>query len=210
MLIRSSVFRYLKQESPQEWTLQKLAEGFSVSTDVIYRVLRSKYTPSPERRLKQDAKVIARVRQLSLEDGKMSQSQKGQTQLPLPTSTVPALISSGNTSTGLALTSGALTPAECAPGLVPTHNNIPSTLTRAAHVSPVAPGTLQEEPAVSQELTDVNVRGLEVEEEEEWDGVVFTDEGLEELIHTLQEKPSAVEQKGREFFDSDGNFLYRI
>lgn len=74
----------------------------------------------------------------------------------------------------------------------------------------MAQGTLQEQPAVRQEPAEVKERGVEVEEEEEWDGVVFTDEGLEEFIHTLQEKPSAVEQKGREFYDHDGNFLYRI
>ncbi|XP_034162419.2 neugrin isoform X1 [Pangasianodon hypophthalmus] len=203
--------RYLKQESPEEWTLQKLAEGFSVSTDVIYRVLHSKFTPPPERRFKQDAKVLTTVGQLSLEDGKTNQSRKGQSQLPLPTSDVPALISSGNTSTVIALTSGALTPAECTTGLVPSAANVPSPSIRTAQISTVAQGTLQEQPALRQEATDVKERVVEVEEEEEeWDGVVFTDEGLEELIHTLQEKPSPVEQKGREFYDGDGNFLYRI
>ncbi|XP_017323237.1 neugrin isoform X2 [Ictalurus punctatus] len=202
--------RYLKQESPQEWTVQRLAEGFSVNTDVIYRVLHSKFTPPPERRLKQDATVLTTVRQTFLENDKTNQSQKGQSQLPLPTSSVPALISSGNTSTLVALTSGALTPTECVTGLVPTAANVPSPSIRTAQISAVAQGTLQEQPAVRQEPTGVKERGVEVEEEEEWDGVVFTDEGLEELIHTLQEKPSAVEQKGREFYDSDGNFLYRI
>lgn len=190
--------------------MQRLAEGFSVNTDVIYRVLHSKFTPPPERRLKQDATVLTTVRQTFLENDKTNQSQKGQSQLPLPTSSVPALISSGNTSTLVALTSGALTPTECVTGLVPTAANVPSPSIRTAQISAVAQGTLQEQPAVRQEPTGVKERGVEVEEEEEWDGVVFTDEGLEELIHTLQEKPSAVEQKGREFYDSDGNFLYRI
>lgn len=180
-----------------------------MSTDVIYRVLHSKFTPPPERRLKQDAKVLTTVRQLSLEEGKTNRSQKGQPKLSLPNNTVPALISSGNMSTNLALTSGALTPAECSTELVPTVPNVPSPSIGTAQTSTVALGTLQDQPAV--ESTDVGERFLEVEEEEEeWDGVVFTDEGLEEIIHKLQEKPSAVEQKGREFYDSDGNFLYRI
>lgn len=149
--------------------------------------------------------MLTTLRQLSLEDSKTNQSQKDKSQLPLPSSTVPALISSGNTSTILALTSGALTPAECMTGLVPTAANVPSPSIKTAQVSEVAQGTLQEQPAVRQEPTDIKV-----EEEEEWDGVIFTDEELEELIHTLQEKPSAVEQKGREFYDSNGNFLYRI
>lgn len=140
----------------------------------------------------------------------MKQSKKGQSQLPLPTSTIPALISSESTSTVVALTSGASTPAECATGLVPAAANVQSPSISTAQMSTVARGILQEQPAVRQEPTDVKERAVEVEEEEEWDRVVFTDEGLEELIHMLQENPSTVEQKGREFYDSDGNFLYRI
>ncbi|KAG7332458.1 hypothetical protein KOW79_004292 [Hemibagrus wyckioides] len=202
--------RYLKQESPEEWTLQRLAEGFSVSTNVIYRVLRSKFTPPPERRLKQDTKVLTKVRQLSLEDGKTIQSRKDQSQLPLSTGSVPALISSGTTSVVTALTSGALTPAECTTGLVPAAANVPSPSIRTAQISTVAQGTLQEQPAVKHEPTDVKESSVEMEDEGEWDGVVFTDEELEELVHTLKENPSVVEQKGREFYDSDGNFLYRV
>lgn len=190
--------------------MQRLAEGFSVSTDVIYRVLRSKFTPPPERRLKQDTKVLTKVRQLSLEDGKTIQSQKDQSQLPLSTGSALALISSGNTSTVTALTSGALAPAECTTGLVPAAANVPSPSIRTAQISTVAQGTSQEQPAVKQEPTNVKESGVEMEDEEEWDGVVFTDEELEELVHTLKENPSVVEQKGRVFYDSDGNFLYRI
>ncbi|XP_046727814.1 neugrin [Silurus meridionalis] len=195
--------RYLKQESPHEWTVQRLAEGFSVSTDVIYRILRSKFVPPPERRLKQDNNVLTTITQLSLEDGKTKQSPKGQ--LPLPISTVPALISSETTSTVIALTSGALTPVT---GLGPTAANLPSASIRTASISTVVQEALQEQPAVNQEPTAIKER--DVETEEEWDGEVFTEEELEELIHTLQENPSAVERKGREFYDSDGNFLYRI
>lgn len=189
--------------------MQRLAEGFSVSTDVIYRVLRSKFTPPSERRLKQDTKVFTKVRQLSLEDGKTIQSQKDQSQLPLSTGSAPALVSSGNTSTVTALTSGALTPAECTTGLVPAAN-VPSPSIRTAQISTVAQGTSQEQPAMKQEPTDVKESSAKMEDEEEWDGVVFTDEELEELVHMLKENPSVVEQKGREFYDSDGNFLYRF
>lgn len=194
--------RYLKQESPQEWTLQKLAEGFSVSPEVIYRVLRSKFTPPPERRLKQDAKAGP----LSLEDGKTIQTRKSQSQLPSPTSTVPVLISSGNTNTVTALTSGALTPAESVTGLVSTPADVPSALIRTTPITTVAQETFQEPPAVSTGSTNVE----EMAEEEEWDGIVLTDEELEELIYTLREQPSPAEQKGREFYDSEGNFLYRV
>lgn len=154
--------------------------------------------------------MLTRDGQLSLRDGKTVQPQKDQSHLPLPNSPVLALISLGNTSTVTTLTSGALIPAERVTGLVPAAAKVPSPSVKTAPISTVAQGILQEEPAVRQEPTDAKESTEEIEEDEEWDGVVFTDEGLEELIHTLKEKPSAVEQKGREFYDSHGNFLYRI
>uniref|UniRef100_A0A8C9TVQ0 Neugrin n=1 Tax=Scleropages formosus TaxID=113540 RepID=A0A8C9TVQ0_SCLFO len=51
--------RYLKQEFPEEWTVERLAEGFSVSRDVIGRVLRSKFVPPAERRERQDARATS-------------------------------------------------------------------------------------------------------------------------------------------------------
>ncbi|KAK7878509.1 hypothetical protein WMY93_030345 [Mugilogobius chulae] len=54
--------RYLKQEQPEEWTVDRLAEGFSVSKDVIFRVLRSKFVPSPERKAKQDTQAMMKLR----------------------------------------------------------------------------------------------------------------------------------------------------
>nr|XP_029506335.1 neugrin [Oncorhynchus nerka]XP_029506336.1 neugrin [Oncorhynchus nerka] len=61
--------RYLKQELPEEWTVERLAEGFSVHRDVILRVLRSKFAPTPERKAKQDTSVWARLRQQALPGG---------------------------------------------------------------------------------------------------------------------------------------------
>ncbi|XP_070961678.1 neugrin [Oncorhynchus clarkii lewisi] len=61
--------RYLKQELPEEWTIDRLAEGFSVHRDVILRVLRSKFAPTPERKAKQDTSVWARLRQQALPGG---------------------------------------------------------------------------------------------------------------------------------------------
>lgn len=44
--------------------------------------------------------------------------------------------------------------------------------------------------------------------EESWDGKVLTEEQLEEFME--MEKPAPVVQAGNEFFDAEGNFLYRI
>ncbi|XP_024259644.1 rRNA 2'-O-methyltransferase fibrillarin [Oncorhynchus tshawytscha] len=57
------MIRYLKQKLPEEWTVDHLAEGFSLHRDIFLRVLRSKFTPTPERKAKQDSSVWARLRQ---------------------------------------------------------------------------------------------------------------------------------------------------
>ncbi|NXD38238.1 NGRN protein, partial [Copsychus sechellarum] len=51
--------RFLRQELPEEWPLERLAHGFGVSTDVVRRVLRSRGCPSPRRRLRQDQRALS-------------------------------------------------------------------------------------------------------------------------------------------------------
>ncbi|KAF6078274.1 hypothetical protein HJG60_009144 [Phyllostomus discolor] len=53
--------RYLHKEFAESWSVPRLAEGFDVSTDVIRRVLRSKFVPTLEQKLKQDQKVLKKV-----------------------------------------------------------------------------------------------------------------------------------------------------
>ncbi|XP_026540470.1 neugrin [Notechis scutatus] len=52
--------RYLRSAFPEEWPADRLAQGFGVTPEVIYRVLKSRFRPSPERGLKQDARAGAR------------------------------------------------------------------------------------------------------------------------------------------------------
>ncbi|XP_063169994.1 neugrin [Candoia aspera] len=49
--------RYLRRAFPEEWPLARLAQGFQVPPEVIRRVLRSRFCPSPERGRKQDARA---------------------------------------------------------------------------------------------------------------------------------------------------------
>ncbi|KAL6458924.1 hypothetical protein MHYP_G00323960 [Metynnis hypsauchen] len=199
--------RYLKQESPQEWTVQRLADSFSVSPDVICRILRSKFTPTPERRIKQDSKVLATVRQLSLGDGQTDQSKKEKLRLPTMDRTVPA-ISSGNTDALMALSSEALASTEIETRLVPSggHVTLQSRGTSQISAVPAMPQSISQEQTSEKQ----DAKSLKQEEEQDWEQVFLTEEELEELVQTLHEKPNVVEQKGREFFDSEGNFLYRI
>ncbi|NXF91942.1 NGRN protein, partial [Eubucco bourcierii] len=50
--------RFLRQELPEEWPLERLAQGFGVSPGVVRRVLRSRSCPPPHRRQRQDQKAL--------------------------------------------------------------------------------------------------------------------------------------------------------
>lgn len=58
----------------------------------------------------------------------------------------------------------------------------------------------EEDTTADTKLTD--------QEEASWDGLVWTEEELEEFME--MENPSPVVQVGKDFFDAEGNFLYRI
>ncbi|XP_056629345.1 neugrin [Triplophysa dalaica] len=198
--------RYLKQESPEEWTLERLAEAFSVSSDVISRVLRGTFTPTPERKLNQDSKVLSTTGKLSIRDGKSEQSR-----LPMADSKTPAMLSPGNTGALATLSNRSLALKKDETGLMPSGGNIPSISTVTSRLSTVQKATsnLQDLDDSLQKTFETDA-GDEIKLEEEWDGVVLTEEELERIALTVPGKPSSVEQKGREFFDCDGNFLYRI
>lgn len=150
--------------------------------------------------------MLATVGQLAPRDGGATLLQKGQSSLPLPGSTLPALLSSGDTSPVVVLSSGAPAPIKGREGLILSDDHVKSVLKRA---SIVAQSKRLERPEIQDNVNVEETDGLQVEEEKGWDGKVLTEEQLEELVHTIQ-KPSTVEQKGRDFYDSDGNFLYRI
>lgn len=194
-----STFRYLKQNQPEEWTVERLADGFSVSPDVILRVLRSKFVPSPERKAKQNAKVLARLSQ----QGLPSDTGIQQDRLEPPNSHTPAKLTSGSTE-------GAL---------IPVANQNQVIQDRALHYLAKSPAPVTVRPTHFTAGVSEDARVTETtedhtadddcteEDEENWDGQVFTEEELEEFVE--MEKSSPV-QVGNEFFDAEGNFLYRI
>ncbi|XP_061114327.1 neugrin [Conger conger] len=199
--------RYLKQEFPEEWTVARLAEGFAVGTDVIHRILRSKFIPSAERRAKQDSKVTARVQQQSLLAG----THPGGDRPQLPESR-NALLPAG---TGSALTTSdhrSLGPGQDVATTAPSggHDSPGSlTLLPTPH-SPVWSSTTPQELQTEQQSFITQEEEEEEEDEDCWDGWVLSDMELEELVRTHPEQNDQVVQKGSEFFDSAGNFLYRI
>nr|XP_033775552.1 neugrin [Geotrypetes seraphini] len=221
--------RQLNQEFPEEWTVHRLAEGFNVSSDVIKRVLRSKFSASPVRRMKQDAKATAKLEhkqlpQNAFRDPVQPKIQAGyQTRICLPSGKPyqqQKQISDGHTTT-----QGSMSPA--------TLQVLPNTLPLAAaennfklkkqkwenqlRIDPRAKANLVH--AASLSLTNKVSKTDQklfisqeqiVPMEEEWDGKLPPEEELARIEKMGQENRMKVVQKGREFFDSDGNFLYRI
>uniref|UniRef100_A0A8C3SMM4 Neugrin n=1 Tax=Chelydra serpentina TaxID=8475 RepID=A0A8C3SMM4_CHESE len=199
--------RYLRQAFPEEWPVARLAQGFCVSTDVIQRVLRSKFSPSLERRMKQDAKVLgkqgSREQQAGpdwrAELGAIAAGEAAQQLLPARPKDMPqsgALIApGGQSSSSKPQRKGQLWRA----GERQNRKN-----------SQLEP--LQEDgakPVAGMEATlmrDSSPGG----DTEEWDGEVLSEEELVELAADGCDPSPKVVQRGQEYFDSHGNFLYRI
>jgi len=144
--------------------------------------------------------VLVSTGQQSLRDGKTEQSR-------LPKSATPAILSSGKTGALTTQSKTALAVREGETGLTPSGGNaVPSQVLSAVHRQTPA---LQEQNDSSEKMGMRDDIEFE-EEEEEWDGVILTEEELEHIAQTLLKTPSSVKQKGSDFFDNEGNFLYRI
>ncbi|XP_041801564.1 neugrin [Chelmon rostratus] len=200
--------RYLKQEQPEEWTVERLAEGFSVTPDVILRILRSKFVPAPERKAKQDAKITAG---LSSQQVLPSGVGTGSDRLKLPGSRTPAVLPPGSRGGAeVAVADQTLMLRDEASGsLAKTPAPVtvlPTQLIGAISKDAAVTRSTEEDRTTNTDPTEEEEE--EEEEEESWDGRVFTEEELEEFLE--MKKPSPVVQVGKGFFDAEGNFLYRI
>lgn len=185
--------------------MERLAQGFSVPPDVILRVLRSKFVPSPERKTKQDAKVMAELGQQVLPSG----AKAGKERLRLPGNRTPELLPSGNRE-------GALISA--ADQALVIRGQSSASLAKSPAPVPVVhtqftAGVIQAATASRLTGQDSHISTNPPEEdrevEESWDGQVLTEEELEELVEIQKAVPPVV-QVGKDFFDTEGNFLYRI
>ncbi|XP_026187653.1 neugrin isoform X2 [Mastacembelus armatus] len=196
--------RYLKQEQPEDWTVERLAQGFSVTPDVILRVLRSQFVPGPARKVKQDAKVMAELNQ----QGLLSGARTGQDRLKLQGNRTPAALSPGSKE-------DALVPVADKTLMIRGEGS--GSLAKSP--SPVTVLPTQFKAGISKDATLTRATGEgstantyptpeEDEEEESWDGQVLTEEELERFME--MERPSLPVQVGNDFFDTEGNFLYRI
>lgn len=197
--------RYLHKEFAESWTVPRLAEGFDVSTDVIRRVLKSKFVPTLEQKLKQDQKVL-----------KKAGLAHPLRQLPGSGDTWKLLSADLPVSGGKASSQG----QGHSTALKVIEPNTHSTNTpRRQKGRNKGIQSLEKESVVPVAAARGHQRELQKDSTGDCEGTRGTDsDGLpsakkqEELKAELgdQNFSSKVVQRGREFFDDNGNFLYRI
>ncbi|GCC33815.1 neugrin [Chiloscyllium punctatum] len=208
--------RFLRAKSPEEWSVSQLAEGFSVSEDVVLRVLRSKFTPSLKRMMKQDANV------------------KGQT-LTLPQRAKQLTASSLNVKA--VIESKPITDDTIQPRLSldivthPAQSDLNSKMHKTTGkktgrmdlVQQSVSKKLQSQSSADMKEVRSGRKVVDCVEREEYNetssstsdgeqllGLPETDEDLQMFIASGSENHIKVVQKGCEFYDQEGNFLYRV
>ncbi|XP_006745419.1 neugrin [Leptonychotes weddellii] len=203
--------RYLHKEFAESWSVPRLAEGFGVSTDVIRRVLKSKFVPTLEQKLKQDQKVLKKA-------GLAHSLQ----QLPSSGDTLKSLSASHSGSGSLLLQRGESSFKGWGhnTALHVRESNTHGTNTpRRQKGGSKGIQVLEEERSVPVAAAVGHQRELQKDSTSDGAGRRGTDGyGLpsDKLEDVKAQEPSdqnfssKVVQRGREFFDSNGNFLYRI
>ncbi|KAB1257290.1 Neugrin [Camelus dromedarius] len=204
--------RYLHKEFAESWSVPRLAEGFEVSTDVIRRVLKSKFVPTLEQKLKQDQKVLKKVR--------LAPSLR---QLPGSGVTLKPL-SAGHSVSGSLLMPGDEVSSKghvhiTALRVIKSNTHSTNTPRRQKGRNKGIQG-LEEESFMPVTEALGHLRELQKYSTNDCEGTRATDcdgwpsdKKLEELKAGEpddQNFSNKVVQRGREFFDSNGNFLYRI
>lgn len=179
--------RYLSREFPEDWPVSRLAQGFQVKPDIVRRVLRSHFSPSWERSLKQDGQVWAR------QSGRPPTGRGSQQPLALLTrESTFKLLPAGSRRAGA--------PRHVAPKACMA----PLDSSASEAVPQKRAGEGQDVPCGASLGSDAQA------EEEHQQGRFLSKEELEQLAAEGWESNLHVVQRGRAFFDEAGNLLYRI
>uniref|UniRef100_G1QBD1 Neugrin n=1 Tax=Myotis lucifugus TaxID=59463 RepID=G1QBD1_MYOLU len=197
--------RYLHEEFPESWSVPRLAE-FAVSTDVIRRVLKSKFVPTLEKKLKQDQKVLKKAG--------LAHSLR---QLPGPVETWK-LLSAGHRVSGGEASSQGQGHSTALKVIEPNTQNANTPRRQKGRNKRVQ--SLEKESFVPVAAAQGHQRELQKFLTSDCEGTRGTGSNglpgaqkLEELRGRElgdQNFSSKVVQKGREFFDDNENFLYSI
>ncbi|KAI5943525.1 Neugrin [Manis javanica] len=201
--------RYLHKEFAESWSVPRLAEGFDVSTDVIRRVLKSKFVPTLKQKLKQDQKVLKKaglahsLQQLpgsgdALKPLSVGHLVSGPLQMPKDEA------SSKGQRHGTALK---VTESNTLSANTPMRQKGRNRGTQVREEESFVPGA----------AAQGHQRALHSGDCEGTRGALSDGRPRNNKLEELkaedlgdQNFSSKVVQRGREFFDSNGNFLYRI
>ncbi|XP_006769661.1 PREDICTED: neugrin [Myotis davidii] len=197
---------YLHGEFPESWSVPRLAEGFAVSTDVIRRVLKSKFVPTLEKKLKQDQKVLKKA---GLAPSLRQLAGPGETW---------KLLSAGHPVSGGEASSQGQGHSTALKVIEP---NTQSTNTpRRQTGRNTGAQSLEKESFVPVAAAQGHQRELRKFSTSDCEGTRGTGSDGSPSARKLEELrarelgdqnfSSKVVQRGREFFDDNGNFLYRI
>lgn len=203
--------RYLHEEFAESWSVPRLAEGFDVSTDVIRRVLKSKFVPTLEQKLRQDQKVL-----------KKAGITRAVCQLPIAEDTLKPLSAGHSVSGPLLMPGGEVSPKSQnhSPALKVVKSNVHSTDAQKKREERNKRIQVLEESLVPTTSALGHQRELEKYATSDSEAARRADNDLVPSVETpevlkarepgRQNFSSKVVQRGCEFFDSNGNFLYRI
>ncbi|KAM6201971.1 neugrin [Rhynchocyon petersi] len=205
--------RYLHKEFAESWSVPRLAEGFDVSTDVIRRVLKSKFVPTLEKKLKQDQRVLKKA---GLAHSLQQIQASGNNTKPLLAGySVPGSLllpgseasSSGHSrSTALKVVQLNAHDTDTPRRQQKRNGGIQSLKGVKESFVPVDAVLGQQSELENYSTSDKGTRGTDSHR-------LPSGKKLEELKTREprdQNFSSKVVQRGQEFFDSNGNFLYRI
>ncbi|XP_051780962.1 neugrin isoform X1 [Erpetoichthys calabaricus] len=193
--------RYMNQEYPDEWTLPHLAEGFGVTVDTVKRVLRSKFSAPLQRRVKQDSRVLVRNELKTKALGDFEKMKE----LKIPDPPVPLLVTPGNSIAVQVQPSLKTRPPQPFNKVYVKkfHKKNFQTFsdgdTNNVNLQSTEEMKLSKMQNTESHLNGYNKQGKAVSKETTAEHRVL---GHEEKVDTIQ--------KGREFYDSKGNFLYSI
>lgn len=163
-------------------------------------MLRSKFVPPPERRAKQDVKVTAGLGQQALASGATPVEDR----LKLTGNQTPSTaLSPGKAGGPVALVADQVLMLQdkSTASLAPAPLTVPNTQIK---------GEIRKDTSVTRSTEEDTTTDTKLTDQDEasWDGWVWTEEELEEFMD--MENSSPVVQVGKDFFDAEGNFLYRI
>lgn len=204
--------RHLHKEFAETWSVSRLAEGFDVSTDVIQRVLKSKFVPTLEQKLKQDRKVLKKAglaHSLQQLPGSVDSSKPlSAGHLPVPGALLVAGSELSSTDQSQASALKVIEPntrSTASPQPSRQRQKKRDARVQALKAEGCAPVTAGPSRQRLPQKHSASNRGTGC-------GGWLADE-LKEVEAGApggQNFSSKVVQRGREFFDDKGNFLYRI